>query len=24
MLELRRIATERGLTRPFWEGDGAP
>jgi UDP-N-acetylmuramyl tripeptide synthase len=23
MLELRRIATERGLTRPFWEGDGA-
>ena len=24
MLELRRIATERGLMRPFWEGDGAP
>jgi UDP-N-acetylmuramyl tripeptide synthase len=23
MLELRRIATERGLIRPFWEGDGA-
>jgi UDP-N-acetylmuramyl tripeptide synthase len=22
MLELRRIATGRGLTRPFWEGDG--
>ncbi len=24
MLDLRRIATERGLIRPFWEGDGAP
>jgi UDP-N-acetylmuramyl tripeptide synthase len=24
MLELRRIATERGLIRPFWEGDGTP
>jgi UDP-N-acetylmuramyl tripeptide synthase len=24
MLELRRLATERGLIRPFWEGDGAP
>ena len=23
MLDLRRIATERGLMRPFWEGDGA-
>jgi UDP-N-acetylmuramyl tripeptide synthase len=23
MLDLRRIATERGLMRPFWQGDGA-
>ena len=24
MLELRAIATARGLTRPYWEGDGIP
>jgi UDP-N-acetylmuramyl tripeptide synthase len=24
MLELRGIATGRGLTRPYWEGDGRP
>jgi hypothetical protein len=24
MLRLRAIATERGLTRPYWEGDGQP
>jgi UDP-N-acetylmuramyl tripeptide synthase len=24
MLRLRAIATERGLTRPYWEGDGHP